>query len=239
MRSTAFHKLVRAWSRSAHRPGCRNVLPEDEPALRDVPQVPLRSWDDYCRATDLRKRALHTHLMPMPWIGNLQTAKVFLLALNPGFGAHDYFGEHKVKPYRDALRRNLRQAGGVAFPFLDPEHSWHGGAAYWRPRLAPILEGLEGDWERCARGIAVLELVPYHSETFGLGQGTVDALESVALMRAFVRDDLLQRSGSRRCKIIVLRGHRLWGVDDLPKPHAFRSARLARRDIQEAIRLLC
>lgn len=68
------------------------------------------------------------------------------------------------------LEANLEQARGHMFPFLGPEHSWHGGAAHWAPRLRKIADGLDGDWRRVSQGIAVLELVPYHSEVFKLGQ---------------------------------------------------------------------
>jgi hypothetical protein len=237
----ALNALLNAWSAPKFQPGVRNLLPGDEAAMAGVKSVECNLWEEYCAQWRFEPHAFHTRLMPMPWVGNLKTAKVFLLTLNPGLGAHDYFGEHRVPEYREMLMANLRQDDGHLFPFLRPEHSWHGGSAYWRPRLTPIVDRLHGSWLHCARRIAILELVPYHSEVFQLSDGRVNFLESVKLMRAFVRDELLPRSLRGECAIITMRGHERWKIAGLPKPSALgntRSARLGSDDIQRAIELL-
>ena len=44
----------------------------------------------------------------MPFVGDLQSADVFLVLLNPGLGPLDYYGEEKNEPgYREALLANL------------------------------------------------------------------------------------------------------------------------------------
>lgn len=232
------NSLIKAWSKPNFSPGRRNILPGDEQVMKDVATVDCRSWSKYCTGAPESPEAFHTSLMPMPWVGNLRTAKVFLLQLNPGFGAHDYFGEHRVREYRAMLQANLRQAEGHAFPFLGPEHSWHGGATYWAPRLRKIVDGLDGDWRRVAEGTAVLELVPYHSEVFKLGQPKVNRLESVRLMRAFVREELVPAAKEGKCALITLRAHARWEVSGLQKASLARSAWLGESSVNRAIEIL-
>ena len=167
----------------------------------------------------------------MPWIGGLRRARVFLLSLNPGLGAHDYFGEHRVAEYRKALEANLAQDGPGSFPFLDPMHAWHGGANYWKRRLTPIVAAIGGPRAKamslCAQSVAVLELVPYHSESFGLGDAQLDRLESVRLIRDFVHSGLLARQARGECLVIALRSANRWKIPGVEERGITRSATIS------------
>ncbi len=233
-------RLLDAWRERPFAPGRRNVLAGDETGVERTGEVAIESWDAYCDEPDHDEGALHTRLLPMPWVGNLRTATVFLLQLNAGIGPHDYFGEHRVDEYRAMLERNLLQTDGHAFPFLDPRFGWHGGGNYWRPRLRKIVEALDGGWRRLAPQLAILELVPYHSTVFKVGDRALDTMRSVQLMRAFVRDELLPRSRRGECVVIALRGHGRWGIEELgrPEPALARSAVLSETDFSRALAIL-
>ena len=95
-----------------------------------------RSWrkairdPDFCKPNDKR---LHLGLIPVPFIGDMLNASIYVLMLNPGLGPGDYF-EYKVPRLRRALIDNLRQKrrrGVMPFVFLDPRFAWHGGFGYW------------------------------------------------------------------------------------------------------------
>jgi len=196
--------------------------------------------------------AFHTGLLPMPYLGNLRKARVFLCSLNPGVGPHDYFGEHNVADYRKALLANLRQEPEVRFPFLEPAHAWHGGSAYWAPRLRGITDRVQNrlglnareTLELCAKHIAVLELVPYHSANFKMTRRSVDALESTSLIRDFVFGELVPRHRAKDCKLIALRSRELWlsakgQRSAFPVPAMPRNAYIADRDAVNAAELIC
>lgn len=235
----ALDNLIAAWQETPWKPGVRNVLAGDVAALSGN-AVAISSWDDFCRNSEFEPELFHTHLMPMPWVGNLRTAKVFLLQLNPGVGAHDYFGEHRVPEYLAMLEANLKQRADHAFPFLGPEFGWHGGANYWQPKLNRVVESLDGDWTRVAAGIAVLELVPYHSRVFARNDRWVGGLESTRLMQAFVREELLPDHQANRRAVILMRAHARWGVDELakPEPGRARGATLSETDLQRIVETL-
>ena len=61
----------------------------------------------------------------------------------------------------------------------------------------------------------MLDLVPYHSPSFGVRWQVVDGLESSRLMRAAVAE-LTQRAHAGEVPVIVTRGRRLWDIEDGP-----------------------
>ena len=76
---------------------------------------------DFCAPND---RRLHLGLLPQPFCGDLRSASVYVLLLNPGLGPSDYFAEYEGPGFRDAWLANLRQDfTDVRFPFvfLDPQ----------------------------------------------------------------------------------------------------------------------
>lgn len=170
------NKLVDAWKQfqPIHPP---YLLNGDEVVL-DHPEKYCRveGWNGYVTTADFgapsRISPLHLDLLPIPFVGNLETATVFLLMLNPGFGPHDYFGEYQVSEYRAALLDNLRQTQGNSFLFLDPKFSWHGGYGYWHSKLGKLIAEFANRTAisyGAARHfmqskVVVLELAPYHSE---------------------------------------------------------------------------
>src|SRR5690606_16191656 len=88
--------------------------------------------------------SLHTGLLPLPYLGSLERASMFLLALNPGLHASDYHAE--IHPaFRERLLSNLYQQDAAdEFPFLslDPVFAWHAGFEYWAGKLHGIVSAL-------------------------------------------------------------------------------------------------
>jgi hypothetical protein len=249
-------RLITAWNSSRFAPGLRNVLPGDAPTIEALDGVVHhRNWKALISAEEFGAEVgstFHIGLLPMPFLGNLKGARIFLCSLNPGLGHHDYFAEHCVTEYRMALLKNLKQDRDATFPFLDPAHAWHGGSAYWAPRLRGIAEGVQKGLgvsartarEICAAQIAVLELVPYHSGSFNLSRRGIDALESTNLVRDFVFGELLPRHRSKDCKLIVLRSRNLWlrpkeRATGFPVPVMPRNAYIASHDARDAAAMIC
>jgi hypothetical protein len=217
------HEFVESW-KSFNSEAVPFVLPGDE-ALLTEPSIVCRTkgWADFVSDPDFDapgNTRLHVDLLPMPFIGNLSNASVFMLMLNPGFGPHDYFGEFEVPEYRAALLSNLRQSGENSFLFLDPRFSWHGGYRYWHRKLQGVILALasqRGISYGLARQfvqsqIASIELVPYHSLKFAVPKRVSKKLESVRLAKAFVHSELLPKADSGECLVIVTRAVKSWGL---------------------------
>ena len=220
--------LLDTWA--AYRPNSAPyVLPDDRRFLRSE-RAPIRSWRQACRAPDFEApddSRLHLGLLPQPFIGDLRRASIYVLLLNPGLGATDYFGEYEVPAFRQALVANLRQAREREprpFLFLDPRFAWHGGFAWWHRKLAKVIEHLAQVWHvpfaearsRLAGTMASIEMFPYHSASFRDAGAWLRSLPSVRLAQAYVATYVLRRVRSGKAIVIVTRKARHWKVARQP-----------------------
>jgi hypothetical protein len=163
-------------------------------------------------------RALHLGLCPVPFVGSPSKATVFILMLNPGLSPGDYFAEEQ-SAFRSALRTNLK--GESEFLFLDPRFAWHPGFTYWHGKLASVVRKLATERQlsyqvalgRAAANICVLQLVPYHSSSFGLSDRIIRQMRSPGLARCFVHDHVMPRARRGEATIIVTRKVQQWGLE--------------------------
>jgi hypothetical protein len=167
--------------------------------------------------------SLHVGLLPLPYMGDLQAASVFILMLNPGLSAGAYYAEQHSPEWKQAVVNNLRQEGlDAEYPFLglDPRFSWHPGFEYWNGKFRSIAESVMRKesvpyrvaLSRIARRVACLELVPYHSNSFR-DAALLRRLPSRAMVRSFVHDTLVPKARRQRALIIVTRGRSGWRLE--------------------------
>jgi len=219
------------------------VLPGDELVLSD-PNLSSRfeGWGAFTADPDFGKpgdNRLHLDLLPIPFVGNLKSASIFLLMLNPGLSAQDYYGEYEVPAYKTALLNNLKQTEEADFVFLDPRFAWHGGFNYWHTKLRHVIDDLSSKLSITygqARSIlqsrlAAIELVPYHSASFAVPSQKFEQLRSVKLAHAFVQN-LLPRAREGECLIIATRAVKHWNLPEQNNvvnysPNEARSAHLS------------
>lgn len=205
----------------------RTILLSDQ-SLRST--VVTNSWKDaierhdFCAEDDPR---LHLGVLPEPFTGNLGTASIFILLLNPGLGPTDYYGEYEVPAFREARLRNLRQEftrDRLAFCMLDPQFAWHGGFQWWHGKLRAVIGELSkrhgvtfaAARHGLAKELASIELFPYHSATFNRRGKWLRDLRSVQLAREFVRDVVLPRVARREAIVIATRKVTEWGLPEAP-----------------------
>lgn len=223
--------LIKAW-RSWHPEAAPFILDADRVAFdggRGTPGTVIhQSWREAREAPDFAAPGdprFHLGLLPMPFLGDLLRAEVYILLLNPGLGPGDYFGEYEVPEYREALLANQRQPPSdepIPFHFLDDRFAWSGGFRYWNKKLGGVIAELAGDWgvpfaaarSRLARSIACIELCPYHSATFKASGRWVRELPSARLARDFVRTVVMPRAENGDAIVIVTRSVKRWGLPE-------------------------
>jgi hypothetical protein len=113
------------------------------------------------------KTAIINSSYPQPFIGNIETAKVVFLALNPGHSDIDE-SDHQDDNFKHAMLLNLHQKP-QPFPFyaLDPQFAKTGAGLWWRARTKELVNEHTGlTWEDLGRKLMVIEWFPYHSKTF-------------------------------------------------------------------------
>lgn len=226
-------KLTQFWSKLPIQEGALYVHPDDHEWFHknrwDIQSQSVSSFDNFVRSNRFGAddKQLHLSLLPVPFAGNLEDAKIFILLMNPGLSPSDYYAEENPN-FRAACIRNLRQSNGNdEFPFfsLNPEFAWSGGFIWWEARLRPILVRLMETSQFStyyealaflAKKIAVIELAPYHSVGGSALNGSGKPwknLPSVNQARSFVQRLCASRE---RPLILALRSHEHWELDTHP-----------------------
>ena len=167
-------------------------------------------------------RRLHLNLTPIPFLGDLERAKVVILLQNPGLSPTDYYGEFKVDGFQQLLLKNLRSElrnTDYPFLFLNPALAWHGGWSWWHRQLGSVIEVMAGALDMTymearkslARSIACIELMPYHSKSRVVPDTFVAELPSANVARTYMNGLLVKRAQEREVTIVAARHLGPWG----------------------------
>ncbi|TVP77629.1 MAG: hypothetical protein EA353_09935 [Puniceicoccaceae bacterium] len=195
------------------------ILPGDEAIRKCGDSVSSSAFEKSDRILFPDKRFIF-NLVPQPYAGKIRTAKVYFLLLNPGFGLRDIFAEEQSPDYRAKLVNTLN--GRTRHIGFDTELYWTGGFEWTTRKFRTLIETIrdERGWKThqtlrfFADHVATLELVPYHSNHYGLSNKIVEQLQSVQLMRDFVRHELLPRAESGDCTLLITRKAKEWGIPE-------------------------
>ena len=171
-------------------------------------------------------KTLHLGLLPVPYTGNLATASVFILLLNPGLMSLNYYVEEK-REVRKALIRDIHQKikGRYPFPYLNPQFAWYPGGNYWLRRfdghVRLIMKKTNMDYSEAlaylSQSVCVLQLVPYHSKGFGLSRKIINGLASSQAIRRFVEAVILPQAQRGKVLLIAARRATDWGINQKAK----------------------
>ncbi len=185
----------------------------------------FNSLEDYINSKyfgDSTDSKLHLGLSPHPYAGNLDKAKIFILAINPGLDPGDYILEKDPK-YIEIRNKNLRQEKmEYPFYFLNPNLSLHQGYTYWFKKFRDLINEIKGHYgikwieaqKRLSEYVATLELVPYASQKFGLPDSMLKDLMSVRAMKHYVNDFLVPKAKKKEILIIITRKIKYWGLKE-------------------------
>jgi len=216
------------------------IHPEDLPILREKARWldandPL-TFEHYLQSNRFGSpddNRLHLSLFPVPYIGDLDTAEIFILLLNPGFEYSDFWADNENAPFRKRIQQNLRQDfSDTDFPFLklDPHFCWHSGFMWWEGKLRDIAQKIARDkfdksylsaLRDLSTKIACIELIPYHSRSFG-DSPLINRLPSVKHAKAFVTKTVVPKAQKKECTIIATRQVETWGLTDMDNVICYR-----------------
>ncbi|MXX93570.1 MAG: hypothetical protein F4Y63_09025 [Chloroflexi bacterium] len=165
------------------------------------------------------RNQLHLNRIPVPYVGDLSKASIFILTLNPGHELADYYFEFEDDPYGQALVNNLKQENlDIKFPFfyLNPRFSTTGGYSYWFPEFKEVITRLmvkhkvtfDEAHSKLAQEIAVIEQVPYASVNSKPLESLSDELCSRRLAMQYVKNHVRPKVLSSNAIAIVQRGKR-------------------------------
>ena len=166
-----------------------------------------------------KKHKIFSTLYPVPFFGNILTAKVYILSGNPGFHTLNFIEDYENKTMINLLKRNIK-LDFLDLPFnLDKSVAFTGGYKYWEPIYKKIVEELavnsnrnfEEIKEYVYRNVAVIESVVYHSQK--KPDSKLFKLPSSELNKMFVHDYVMERVSANEAMIFVWRGVSHWELD--------------------------
>jgi len=144
-----------------------------------------------------------THLHPVPWVGPLKTAKVYLLFLNPWLSQDDVDYEKSNPEFITILRNNI-QDGLQPYFYLLERFNDHPGYR-WARRIFGSDIG-ESQTDR----FCIIQLVPYHSREGAAARALARKLPSTIAAREFVQKTPIPRVLDRQIGLVVARSTKLW-----------------------------
>ena len=164
------------------------LLPDDGKLIQ---QVGSRLVDNY---------ALHTNVLPEPFYGSRAASTVVLLALNPGMKGNEVELAAAHPEFAAENRKILSFESRYPFFHLDPAHDFHPGHAWWRPRLAGLIQRY--GMEVVAKKLMVVQYFPYHSKAFRALPNTLPS--QIFSFR------LVEEAITKKKVIVLMRSRKLW-----------------------------
>lgn len=167
------------------------------------------------------KDGFHLSLLPVPYLGDLSKADIFILLLNPGFSISNY--DSMQSPlYRTLSTRSIRQEfKDIEFPMisLDPMLASTAGFVWWHGKFAELISRISearhisylNALKQLANRVAAIELVPYRSKSFSASK-LINKLPSTIAARRYVHEELVPRARRGEITLIVTRKAKDWGV---------------------------
>jgi hypothetical protein len=159
---------------------------------------------------------VHTEIMPAPFMGNVQSAPILLLLLNPGYDEKEEIKGYykKYKPFWKNEIQHIRSIPELPLFCLDEKYIEY--SDYWNNKLKPLT--LKKNKEKVAKNICKIQFFPYHSQKF----------KSIS-KKIFVKDGtdnylksqkynfyLVEKAMERNALIIILRSRKMW-FEAIPK----------------------
>jgi hypothetical protein len=221
------------WCTSARR----GFHPKDEPHILPeyvidwTPKKALASREVFSADRSLHSK-IHRNLFPHPFMGNIRSAKVFILFGNPGLKVEDYDDENNNEHYVRLCTETLAGSSSTVM-CLDPGVQDTGGGHYWRKRFKRLAKDIcqergltvENAYQLITQRVAVLEGVAYHSK-ISPGGWAWD-LPSSKIIKEYVQQELLPRAANGEIRIFVWRGAAFWNVVPRPPQVIVRSPKQA------------
>lgn len=149
------------------------------------------------------KNGFDLRCLPTPFFGPLRTAPVVLLYLSPGISKRT-LKEAKSRKSQTSHIEGLRGYSPI------------GNASEWsRSRTRPF-----GEWEVVRGKIAVLNISPYHSKTFGK-HGMLATLPSSRMSLDWVQRVLFREAVEKKRVVVCMRSASYWGLQPGMKPFGY------------------
>lgn len=163
---------------------------------------------------NISENILHTNFYPEQIVGNPNTARIFLLNMNPSFDPSNQTTQLELQ---DELLNNILGVFDSEYPFhsLNPKYENTDGCRWWR-------NGRHfGGWEKyftlseLSKAFCNLELLPYHCKNLpAVVRNNIKECPSTKAILDFVHTEVVPKAKAGEAAIILLRCSREWELEE-------------------------
>jgi len=192
---------------------------EDEINAKSINEINVCSVSAYLNAHNLNK--IHAALQPVPYVGNLQTADLFLLMINPSVALGSY-GTQSKKEFQKELTKERHQTRSSCLA-LDPAFWWTSWFTYYNDLFGPSFKEMIKTTKKtyhqtlleAASRTAILELVPYFSGSAQSVEGIESRLVSTTLAKR-AATEICERANKGDASVVIRwSGRDRWGLGEI------------------------
>jgi len=107
---------------------------------------------------------IHSSIFPAPFMGNILTAPLVILVLNPGYDVKEENAGY-YKNYESWWLKQIQHISPVKdLPLFCLEDKYIIHSPYWKEKLQPLIDKVGK--EKLSRNLAKIQFFPYHSKKF-------------------------------------------------------------------------
>jgi len=165
------------------------------------------------------KNKILNNLFVVPFFGDVENAKIYILMGNPGFHTGDYIDEVEDKKYIELLKENLI-LDSKTFTCLKDEAINTGGFRYWsnKGRISKISKYLTSlnnqssikNYEYVKQSVCVVESIAYHS--CNKPNDELYNLPSSKLTKRLVNEYIQQKTDEDKAMCFIWRSVAFWNM---------------------------
>lgn len=153
---------------------------------------------------------IHKEIMPAPFMGNVHTAPIVLLLLNPGYDREEEKNDfyNKYSNWWKQQIQNKKPQTDLALFCLDDEYVL--SSPYWANKLKPLIN-IVGK-EQVSKNVCMIQFFPYHTGKHKNISSKILKTEGFDeyLLSQKYNFHLVKEAMKRDAIIIIMRSEKLW-----------------------------
>ena len=190
------------------------------------------------------------NLLPIPFLGDVVNAKVYILMGNPGFHSSAYIDEVENEDYVKLIKKNLLLSSD-SFICLKDEAKETGGYKYWSqkgriPKISQALDNINNkssaeNYKFVRDSVCIVESIAYHS--CAKPNNELYKLPSSKLTKRLVNEYIQNRVYEKKAMCFVWRSASFWKMKEhlnilIRNPKEARLSNFTNDEVEKIARFL-
>jgi|TARA_B100000315_G_C14347928_1_gene482646 hypothetical protein len=167
----------------------------------------------------IKENQILQRLFAIPFVGDIENGKVFILYGNPGFHTGDFIDEYKNDQYLNEIRKNIKNESQKFF-CTDEVAKSTGGYDYWKPEIDKLIYATQikskSKYEETRKfllkNLVMVESLPYHS--YKSPSVDLNQIPSAKTNKEYIHKVLLEKVKNNKIFIFAWRKVSFWKLPE-------------------------